>query len=91
MFFVMSGHLGQEGYLRHLAAILGHLGAMLGPSWGHLGVILGPSWGQLGASWGHLGGARGRETSGKRMFLVMSGHLSQEGYLEASCFHLGPS
>ena len=79
------------GILKHLAAILGHLGAILGPSWGHLGVILGPSWGQLGASWGHLGGAGGRKTVGKRVFLAMSGHLGQEGYLEACCFHLGPS
>ena len=42
----------------HLGAILGRLGAILGPSWGHLGVIgailghlgaiLGPSWAILG-------------------------------------------
>ena len=41
----------------HLGAILGHHGAILGPSWGHLeaslghlGAILGPS----GASWGRI-------------------------------------
>ena len=31
-----------------LGAILGRLGAILGPSWGHFGASLGPSWGQLG-------------------------------------------
>ena len=40
-------------------ALLGPLGAVLGPSWGCLGAILGPSWGHLGASGAHLGAILG--------------------------------
>ena len=36
-------------------AVLGRLGAVLGPSWGRLGAILRPSWGLLGPSWDLLG------------------------------------
>ena len=40
--------------LGHLGAILGPSWAILGPSWGHLGAILGPSWAHLGRSWDRL-------------------------------------
>ena len=46
---------------RRFGAILGPLGAILGPSWGYLGAILGslgailgPFWGNLGATFCHL-------------------------------------
>ena len=42
-------------WLLGLQGALGHLGAILGPSWGHLGAILGLSWAILGLLWGHLG------------------------------------
>ena len=47
----VEGFWSKIGILRHLAPILGLLGAILGASWVHLGAILGPD----GASWGHLG------------------------------------
>ena len=42
----------------HLGAILGPLGAILGPSWGHLGAVLEPlgsPWGRMGSHWGQEG------------------------------------
>ena len=55
--------LGGPGIVREvLKHDLGHLGAVLGPSWGRLGLLLGPcgpllgsSWGLLRHSWGFLG------------------------------------
>mgnify|MGYP001456798506 CR=1 FL=1 len=44
----------------YLGAILGPLGAFLGPPWGRLGAILGPSWGHLGAILGRLGDKLGQ-------------------------------
>ena len=38
-----------------LWAVLGHLGAFLGPSWGLLGAVLGHLGGRLGSILGHLG------------------------------------
>ena len=43
------GHLAAYGaMLGHPRAILGELGAILGPTWANLGAILGQSWGHLG-------------------------------------------
>ena len=39
--------------------IMGHLGAIFGPSLGHLGAILGPSWAILGPSWAYVGATLG--------------------------------
>ena len=39
-------------------ALLGPLGAVLGPSWGCLGAILGPPGGLWGPSWGHFGASK---------------------------------
>ena len=38
-----------------LGVVLGHLGAVLAPSWGRLGAVLG----HPGVSWGHLGAVLG--------------------------------
>ena len=48
--------LGGPGIVREvLKRDLGHLGAVLGPSWGRLGAVLGPSWGRCGPVLGSLG------------------------------------
>ena len=39
----------------HVGAVLGPSWAFLGPSWGRFGAVLGPSWVRLGRAWGRLG------------------------------------
>ena len=88
--FPESAEVGQSG------ATLGHLGAILGPSWGHLGAtlrpswaILGPSWAILGTSWGHLGPSWGHLGPSWASLGPSWGHLG--AILGPSWGHLGPT